>query len=135
MEDYIPALKYHFLTPIYDYFIWLTMPEKRFKNTLIRQMNIQAGEQVLDFGAGTITLTLLAEKQYPKAHFSALDIDSKMLKFFGQSSALQSIEYAIPYPALTLNVVSRGMLRLIKALVPPKAKSRSGFYIILREEL
>jgi hypothetical protein len=41
-KNYIPALKYDWLTRIYDPVLQLTMPERKFKNALINQMNVQA---------------------------------------------------------------------------------------------
>ena len=55
------------------------MPEQRFKQDLINQMNIQTGDKILDFGSGTITLTLMAEKEYPQAAFTAIDVDPQMM--------------------------------------------------------
>jgi len=49
-KNYIPALKYDWLTRIYDPVLQLTMPERKFKSALINQMKIQANDKVLDFG-------------------------------------------------------------------------------------
>jgi ubiquinone/menaquinone biosynthesis C-methylase UbiE len=76
---YIPALKYHFLTPIYDWLIRLTMPEMKVKNQLIQQAELHAGEKILDFGCGTATLTLLIEDQYPDCSVIGLDTDPQIM--------------------------------------------------------
>lgn len=76
---YIPALKYHFLTPIYDWFIRLTMPELKVKNQLIQQAELQTGEKILDFGCGTATLTLLIEEQTTDCVIIGLDTDPQIM--------------------------------------------------------
>jgi len=77
---YIPALKYHWLTPIYDWFIAVTMPEIRFKNDLIEQTQISSHQRVLDFGCGTATLTLMLKEAHPTAQIWGIDVDPQILK-------------------------------------------------------
>ena len=48
--EYIPALKYDWLTTSFDTFVRLTMPERQFRSALILQAGITAGRRVLDFG-------------------------------------------------------------------------------------
>ncbi|AEI46632.1 class I SAM-dependent methyltransferase [Runella slithyformis] len=112
-SDYIPALKYHFLTPLYDGFIRLTMPEQKVKTRLIRQAGIQKGETLLDFGCGTATLMLLAEELHPDCTIFGLDIDSQILavatkKVTLKNSSIQLKEFdgtTIPFPDGTFDKV------------------------------
>lgn len=112
-SDYIPALKYHFLTPLYDGFIRLTMPEQKVKMRLIQQADIQKGETILDFGCGTATLTLLAEELHPDCSIVGLDVDSQILdiaakKVLLQKSSIQLKEFDgknIPFPDGTFDKV------------------------------
>lgn len=57
--NYIPALRYKWLSSLFDPFIRLTMPEYAFKSHLIRQADIQKHNCVLDLGYGTGTLIIL----------------------------------------------------------------------------
>ncbi|MFN3382271.1 MAG: class I SAM-dependent methyltransferase [Runella zeae] len=79
-SPFIPALKYHFLTPIYDWFIALTLPEITVKKQLIRQANIKKAEKVLDYGCGTGTLLLLLEELHPECEAIGIEVDTQMLK-------------------------------------------------------
>lgn len=78
-KNYIPALKYDWLTKFYDPVLQLTMPERKFKTALVEQMNIQPGDRVLDFGCGSLTLSMMAAQHHPAAEFFGVDIDEKIL--------------------------------------------------------
>jgi len=62
-KEFIPALRYSWLTKIYNPVVAFTMPELKFKSELIKQANIVTNHKVLDFGVGTATLSLLLSKQ------------------------------------------------------------------------
>jgi ubiquinone/menaquinone biosynthesis C-methylase UbiE len=110
---YIPALKYHFLTPIYDWFIRLTMPELKVKNRLIQQAELHAGEKILDFGCGTATLTLLIEEQTTDCVIISLDTDPQIMaiakkKISQKKSAITLLIYdgkTFPFPDRTFDKV------------------------------
>ncbi len=77
---YIPALRFKWLTPLYDFLINITMPEKKIKQTLIEAANIPAGAKVLDFGCGTATLTIMVKEMCPGAKVTGIDVDSEILE-------------------------------------------------------
>ena len=64
-EHYIPALRYDWLTALYDPVIRLTTRERTFKERLIRQADIRNDAEVLDLGCGTGTLAIWVKKLYP----------------------------------------------------------------------
>ena len=76
---YIPALRFKWLTPLYDFLINSTMPEKKIKQALIESANIPAGVKVLDFGCGTATLTIMVKEIYPEAKVTGIDVDREIL--------------------------------------------------------
>ncbi len=76
---YIPALRFDWLTPIYDPVLRRMMPEAALKQRLIAQAQIAAGQRVLDLGAGTGTLTVLVKQSCPGAEVVGLDGDSRVL--------------------------------------------------------
>ena len=79
-NHYIPALKFNWLTKGYDFILKYTMPEKAFKSKLIEYANISADQNVLDFGCGTATLSLLTKEIIPDAHVVGIDVDKKALQ-------------------------------------------------------
>ncbi|AWV97361.1 class I SAM-dependent methyltransferase [Arcticibacterium luteifluviistationis] len=83
---YIPALKYHFLTPIYDWFIKLSVPEKEVKSRAIDLAEINADDKVLDFGCGTATLCELLLAKHKVAVMVGLDVDPRILEIAKKKS-------------------------------------------------
>jgi ubiquinone/menaquinone biosynthesis C-methylase UbiE len=104
-KEYIPALSYDSLTPMYDLAIRLTMPESKFKRRLIEQADIREGHRVLDIGCGTGTLTTLIKKTHPDAEVVGLDGDPKILDIARAKAAKVGVEltfnnamaYELPY--------------------------------------
>lgn len=78
-SEYIPALRYDWLTPIYDLTLRLTMRDPLFKLALLDQAATPADAEVLDLGCGTATLSILAKQQNRGARVAAVDIDPKIL--------------------------------------------------------
>ena len=105
-KKYIPALKYDWLTKVYDPVLQFTMPERKFKSALIEGMRIQAGYQILDFGCGSLTLSIMAAQSYPQASFHGVDIDDKILSIAAKKMKSAGVSVKIerydggrlPYP-------------------------------------
>ncbi len=105
-SKYIPAIRFNWLTPLYDPVMQLIMPETAFKRRLVEQMNIEKGHRVLDIGCGTATLTILIKKIHPDADVIGLDGDPKILEIArskvekeGLTIALdKGMSFELPYP-------------------------------------
>jgi ubiquinone/menaquinone biosynthesis C-methylase UbiE len=111
-RDFIPALKYDVLTPLYDVAIRLTLPEVSFKRRLLVAAGIGAGQRALDVGCGTGTLLRLAAQTHPDAEFVGLDPDphilsraKKKLGRFRNVDLNEGSATALPYPASTFDRV------------------------------
>lgn len=94
-HKYISALKFDFLTKLYDPSIKIVMPENLFKNTLIEQANILSGHRVLDFGCGTGTLTIMAKTKSPESIIIGIDVDEKIIDIAKKKIALQRLDIEI----------------------------------------
>lgn len=79
-DKYIPALRYAWLTPLYDPLVRWTVRESTFKRHMIEQARIKPGHRVLDLGCGTGTLTLLIKGLHPEAEVVGLDADPRILR-------------------------------------------------------
>ncbi len=105
-SKYIPAIRFNWLTPLYDPVMQLIMPETAFKRRLVEQMKIEKGHRVLDIGCGTATLTILIKKIHPDAEVTGLDGDTKILEIArskvekeGLTIALnEGMSFELPYP-------------------------------------
>lgn len=75
---YLPALRFHWLTPCYDLLVGATR-EQRVKKALISQARPQPGQQILDLGCGTGTLALWLKQHQPLAEVTGVDCDPAIL--------------------------------------------------------
>lgn len=78
LHHYIPAFHFHWLTRWYDPIMRRLFPEAALKTALIAQARIQFGQDVLDVGCGTGTLTLMIKQSQPDAAVNGFDMDSQI---------------------------------------------------------
>lgn len=76
---FIPALSYHWLTPLYDPIARWTTRERALKAALLEQADLQPGDRVLDLACGTGTLAIAAKQRHPDTHIVGLDGDATIL--------------------------------------------------------
>lgn len=79
-HNYIPALRFNWLTPFYDFLINITMPEKKIKQDLITTAQINPISNILDFGCGTATLTMMIKNTHASSTVTGIDIDKQILE-------------------------------------------------------
>ena len=76
---FVSALRFKWLTPLYDFLISITMPEKSIKQSLIEIAYFTDYANVLDFGCGTATLTIMAKEHRLLIKITGIDIDTSIL--------------------------------------------------------
>lgn len=105
-SQFIPALRYDWLTGLYDLITRLTTREMAFKRRLLEIAHVQTGHHVLDLGCGTGTLALLIQKTHTGADVFGVDGDLKILKI-AQGKVVSSgshlllnagLVFELPYP-------------------------------------
>ena len=112
-DTYIPALRYSWLTSLYDPVIAWTTREATFKRALLAQARIQPGQRVLDLGCGTATLTIALKQISPDALVVGLDGDAAILDLAlskAQRSGVavgfnRGLSYALPYASVSFDRV------------------------------
>ncbi len=103
-KRYIPALRFKWLTPLYDPLLKWGMREETFKRRLIQSANIQPQMKVLDLGCGTGTLTIMLRQAHPDANITGLDGDPQVLERARAKSHGMDIQWdeglasSLPYP-------------------------------------
>jgi ubiquinone/menaquinone biosynthesis C-methylase UbiE len=138
-EEYIPALSYRFLTPFYDFIQKYIVRDVRYKNILIEQADIRAGQRVLDLGCGTGTLAVMVKQKHPSAEVAGLDADPDMLKVarYKSSQAKAPVKFDVgftnnlPYPDQAFDrVLSSIMIHHLKT--PDKKKTAQEVFRVLK---
>jgi ubiquinone/menaquinone biosynthesis C-methylase UbiE len=136
---YIPALSFHWLTPLYDPVLRWVMREETFKRSLVQQAGLQPGMGVLDLGCGTGTLTILVKQSAPGVEMTGLDGDPLVLEIArtkAEKAAMQiawdvGLAFDLPYPAGNFD-------RVLASLVfhhltrPDKQRAFNEAYRVLR---
>jgi ubiquinone/menaquinone biosynthesis C-methylase UbiE len=77
--EYVHALRYQWLTPVYDLVVRALVRERTFKQALIEQACIEPGQVVIDLGCGTGTLAIAIKQQVPDATVIGIDGDDRIL--------------------------------------------------------
>lgn len=116
--NYIPALRYEWLTGFYDTVMDKLMRENTFKQALVRQARVARGHRVLDLGCGTATLTLMIKQAHPETQVTGLDGDPKALRIARDKVASSGLKIALdegmafdlPYPDNSFDRVFSGLL-------------------------
>lgn len=91
-RSFLPALRFHWLTRLYDPVVRLTTRESAFKGSLLRQAGLRPGETVLDVGCGTGTLAIAAHAHTPGIHVTGLDADDRILEIARQKVAQAGLQ-------------------------------------------
>lgn len=93
--SFVPALKYHFLTPIYDLFLAFWLPEKEIRRKTIELGELTGEEQVLDYGCGTGSLLLQMADKFPNIELTGVDIDPEILKLAQKKDSLKKAKWIL----------------------------------------
>ncbi|MGB0922150.1 MAG: class I SAM-dependent methyltransferase [Alphaproteobacteria bacterium] len=77
--DYVPVLRYRWLTPLYDAAIALLTRESVWRKSVLNALSPQAGERILDIGCGTGSLLSLVRQNQPHAQLFGIDPDPEII--------------------------------------------------------
>jgi cyclopropane fatty-acyl-phospholipid synthase-like methyltransferase len=111
--DFIPALGFHRLTPLFDYVAAVAVRDRAIKRRLLASAGITTGEQVLDVGCGTGTLALRAARAARGVRITGLDADSSILARARRKAAAADLDIRLdegrstnlPYPEASFDLV------------------------------
>jgi SAM-dependent methyltransferase len=78
---YIPALRFDWLTPLFDPILRVTPHERRLKSAIAAGLaDLRGGGRVLDVGCGTGTLCLMIKSERPDLEVVGVDGDAAILR-------------------------------------------------------
>jgi SAM-dependent methyltransferase len=134
-ERYVPALGRSALTALYDPVVRLTTRERRFKERLLDQAALTAGQRVLDVGCGTGTLTIWAKEREPGIDIAGIDPDPDVLRRAGEKAAAARLEIDfrealaddLPFEDASLD---RVLSSLVLHHLPREVKERAAAEIV-----
>lgn len=117
-DNFLPALRFRWLTRLYDPIMQFISRERTFKRELLRQARIAPCHRMLDLGCGTGTLTLMVKQAVPEAEVHGLDPDEDALAISVRKAALtkadarfrQGTATAIPFPDGTFDRVLSSLM-------------------------
>src|SRR3954452_12483224 len=89
---YVPALGRLALTGLYDPLTRVLTREQTFKERLLDQASLTAGQRVLDVGCGTGTLTVWAKEREPGIDIAGIDPDQEVLRRAREKALEASVE-------------------------------------------
>ena len=126
-----PALLVEWLSPIYDLFVRLFLPEVRFKRALINHARIAPGHRVLDLGAGTGTLAIMINQIQPEAQVIGIDGDPKILSIAQEKASRSGVEISFqPGDASALPYSDASFNRVLSSLVISLLSSTEKTFVI-----
>lgn len=117
-ERYLPALKFRWLTPLYDPVLRWAFREQAMKSRLTADVALKPGERALDLGCGTGTLTLMLKASEPEAHVVGFDGDPAILeRARGKAARIgaeitfqEGMAYELPYADGSFDVVVTSLM-------------------------
>ena len=78
-DSYVHALRFRWLTPLYDGVVAATTRERTFRAAVLEQAGLRPGQRVLDLGCGTGTLAIEMASRCPGLQIFGLDGDPEVL--------------------------------------------------------
>ena len=105
-REYLPALRFKALTPLFDSVVRTTTRESRFKRALLDGAHLGPGDDVLDLGSGTGTLAIEAKRSQPGCTVTGLDADPDIVAMARRKAVEANADVrfdpalstALPYP-------------------------------------
>ena len=105
-DSYVHALRFRWLTPLYDGVVAATTRERTFRAGVLEQAGLRPGQRVLDLGCGTGTLAIEMARRCPGLQIFGLDGDPEVLARAERKAARAGVEITwqqglatrLPYP-------------------------------------
>ena len=115
---YIPALRFHALTGLFDTLMRLVMKDDQLRRLTLSLLRPEPAERVLDLGCGTGSLAVRLKQEHPRATVVGYDIDPAALAIAERKAreAKVSVTWARgpaddpPFPDQSFDLVTSSLL-------------------------
>lgn len=129
-QNYIPALRYRWMTRWYDTLMARVFPENQVRMALIDSAAIQKGQRILEFGVGTASLSILLKQIHPLPEVIGIDVDPEVLRIARQKIKKSGVFMVVEqYDGSILPFADQSFDRVVTCLVlhhlDPKQKRQS----------
>jgi FkbM family methyltransferase len=91
-QHYIPAAGQHWLLPLYDPIVALLTREKYWRGKVLDALALKAGDVLVDVGAGTGSLAIMAKTRAPGAQVIGIDPDPDALAIARKKAAGKGVD-------------------------------------------
>jgi len=115
--NYIPALKYNWLTKFYDALIENFLRENFFKTALLNQATVPNPKSIIDIGSGTGTLTFMLSNKFPDAIVAGIDGDENIISIankkntrLGKVYFQQGMSYRLPFDENNAHIITSSLM-------------------------
>lgn len=127
-KPYTPALGSHELTADYDRVIGVMTRERRWRARMLNALAPEAGETIVDLGAGTGSFALLVKEACPETRFVAVDPDPEVRAIAEAKCAGHAVEFVTamgdaPLPAVPDGSADKVTCSLVLHQCPMAAKT------------
>jgi ubiquinone/menaquinone biosynthesis C-methylase UbiE len=110
---YVPALRFRWMTRFYDPVVAMTTREAIFRQRLLAQADLHAGQRVLDLACGSGTMAALIKHRHPRVSVTGLDGDPEILALARAKAQVagldtrfdEGLSIALPYGQAEFDVV------------------------------
>lgn len=93
-EAFVPALRFHWLTALYDPLIRTWSGAARMRSSVIDALALEPGMRLLELGAGSGRLAIEIKRRHPAVTIEAVDADASMVARARRNAAGAGVEIA-----------------------------------------
>ncbi|MGE0869054.1 MAG: class I SAM-dependent methyltransferase [Kofleriaceae bacterium] len=91
-STFIPALRFHWLTPLYDPLIRSWRVASRMRSSVIDALELRPGLRLLELGAGSGRLAIEIKRRHPDVTIEGIDADTTMVARATRNAASAGVE-------------------------------------------
>lgn len=117
-RDFVPALGFSALTPLYDAVVRAGMRERRMRDALIDDAQIDPWMRVLDLACGTGSTAIRIKERVPLCEVVGVDIDEDVLQIARRKARRANVEIRLERASVTDSLAGFGTVhRVVTSLL------------------